>query len=132
MALRPAYVASAVTGLALLALAAYWSTSPAPVAVAQPSPTPAPGATESVQLFATCNNVSLTWTAGTPISAVAAGVSPSGALMSIFRYDNVSGRFFGYSPNAPDFANDYQAVATRLEPVFICMSGPGTLTRPAA
>jgi hypothetical protein len=88
------------------------------------------GTTEPVSLFAGCNNVALTWTAGTPITTVAAAISPAGALESIWRYDNASGQFAGFSPN-PNAPSDYRAVQIALEPVFVCMRAPATLSRPA-
>lgn len=86
--------------------------------------------TDPVPLVQGCNNVSLTFAAGTPLTTVAAAITPTANLISIFRYDNVQGRFFGFSPIAPASVNDYNTVQVILEPVFICMSGPGTLNRP--
>ncbi len=80
-----------------------------------------------------CNNVTLTWPAGTEVGVVAAGIFPDAALplLSIFRADPVQGRFLGWSPSVPAFANDYTTVSTRLETVFICVTVAATLTRPA-
>ena len=93
---------------------------------------PAEAATQdTAQLAATCNNVALTWPAGTPISTVAAAVSPAGALDSIWRLapvgDNL--RFMAWSPLA-GAPNDYLNTATQLEAAFVCMRQAGTLTRP--
>lgn len=85
------------------------------------------GRTETVNLFAGCNNQSLTFPAGTPVTTVAAGIS--GTLEAIWRYDNAQGRFFGFSP-LPGAPSDYNAVSMFLEPVFICMRTSGTFTRP--
>jgi adhesin/invasin len=85
--------------------------------------------TETIQLFAGCNNQSLTWPVGTPISSVASGVSPFGALQAIWRYDAAQARFFGFSPN-PNAPSDYTVVIARLEAVFICVNTAATLTRP--
>ena len=87
---------------------------------------PAPG--EGVRLFAGCNNVSLTWPSGTPTSEVAAAVSPSGALVAVWRYDVAQGRFLGFAPQFPQ-ASDLTTV-NGLDAVFICTREPGTLTRP--
>jgi len=87
-------------------------------------------ATDPVQLVQGCNNVSLTFAAGTPLATVAAAITPTANLISVFRFDNIQGRFFGFSPIAPASVNDYTTVQVILEPVFICMSGPGTLNRP--
>ena len=92
--------------------------------------TPARAAvTDTVQLFAGCNNVALTWPGGTNLDTVAAAVTPAGALESIFRYDSTLGRVFSYSP-LPNAPVDYTMVTTNLEAVFICMRAPGTLNRP--
>ena len=88
--------------------------------------------TDTVTLVAGCTNVTLTWPAGTSLSTVAAAITPAGALLSIFRFDAQSGRFRGFSPMAPAFANDYTMVTSALEPVFVCMSAAGTLTGPGA
>jgi hypothetical protein len=108
------------------------TTDPAAFTIAGqgPAPTPSPGLTETIPLPAGCTNVVLTWAAGTPLGAVAANVAPANALVSIFRLEAVQGRFIGYSPIAPAFANDYTTVASRLEAVFVCLSAPGRLTRP--
>ena len=105
--------------------------TPTSTATATATPTPTPRAMEQVPLAAGCNNVALTWPAGTPLSTVAGSVAPAGALESIFRYDAAANRYFGYSPAAPAFVNDYTTVMSSLEPVFICMRAPGTLSRPA-
>ena len=106
--------------------------SATPMASPTPSLAPAAGRTETVPLAAGCNNVTLTWAPGTPLNTIAANVAPTGALVSNFRLDPSQGRFIGYSPTAPDFANDYRVVGVRLETVFICTNAAGTLTRPAA
>jgi PKD repeat protein len=84
--------------------------------------------TEQVQLFAACNNVAATWPSGTPIATVAAAISPGNALTAIWRFDNVGQRFVGFSP-IPGAPNDLTTV-NRADAVFICMTSPGTLTRP--
>ena len=85
-------------------------------------------ATESVSLANGCNNVSMTWAAGTPISTVAAAVS--GPLDAIWRWDSARNMYLGYSakPGAP---SDYTAVGAKLEAAFICVNAAGSLTRPA-
>ena len=96
-------------------------------AVAPPVVTPA---TELVPLFAGCTNVVTTWPGTTPTGTVAAAVSPPGALMSIWRYDAAARRFLGYAAHAPSVSD--LTVVSRLDAVFICMTMPGTLTRPIA
>jgi photosystem II stability/assembly factor-like uncharacterized protein len=85
--------------------------------------------TESVELFMGCNNVSLTWPDGTDTSTVADAVSPTSALEAIWRFNNVRQTFVGYSPRFPD-VSDLQSV-NRFDAVLVCMSAPGTMTRPA-
>lgn len=85
--------------------------------------------TEQVPLTSGCTNLTLTWPNGTPAGTVASAISPAGALQAIWRFDAVQGRFLGYTPSAPAFANDLQTV-NRLDAVFICVSSPATLNRP--
>lgn len=84
--------------------------------------------TESVELFAVCNNVSLTWATGTPLTQIVQGVTPQSAIRSVWRFNNVEQKFVGFSPQFPD-ASDFRT-ANRLDPVFLCMNAPGTLNRP--
>jgi hypothetical protein len=84
--------------------------------------------TESVELFRGCNNVSLTWSSGTATSVVAAGITPASALQSIWRFNNIAQTFQGFSAQFPS-QSDLLTV-NRIDAVFICMSGPGTLARP--
>ena len=93
-----------------------------------PSPTATPGATETVALVAGCTNVSLTWPDGTPTGAVARAITPPAALVAVWRYDAAQRRFLAFSPRSAQ-ASDLPTV-NRLDAVFICMSGPGTLARP--
>jgi hypothetical protein len=102
---------------------------PLTIAVRVRATAPPPAQTEQVQLFGGCNNVALTWAVGTPITTVAAGISPAGVLDAIWRFDNAQQRFFAYSP-IPNAPIDYTMVTQRGEPVFICIRGGGTLTRP--
>jgi PKD repeat protein len=84
---------------------------------------------ERVPLTTGCTNLTLTWPDGTPAGTAAAAVSPTGALQAVWRYSATQGRFLGYTPTAPAFANDLQTV-NRLDAVFICVSSPATLNRP--
>jgi hypothetical protein len=79
----------------------------------------------AVSLAAGCTNVALAEAAGTPLRDVAARISPAEALLGIFVYVG-DDRFRAFSPSAPDAVNDYRAVTTPFEPVFICMREPGT------
>lgn len=98
---------------------------------AAPGGTPS-GATRNDALVAGCNNLALLFAAGTPLTQVAAAVTPAGSLGSIFRYDNARGVFAGFAPGVPEFVNDYRTVGARFEAVFLCMRSAGTLTQPAA
>jgi hypothetical protein len=89
----------------------------------------APAVTETVALAVGCNNVVLTWPDATPTSQVAAAVSPAEALIAVWRFDAAQERFFGFAPQAPQ-ASDLPLV-NRLDAVFLCLSAPGTLARPA-
>lgn len=117
MARTPAVVAVTLALIVLAALGAAPGTLPA-----------AAQQTEAVPLFAGCNNVSLTWPAGTPMQAVAAAVTPSPALVALWRYNPGTQRFEGFAPQFPE-VSDLTTVG-RLDAVFICMDGPGTLARP--
>jgi hypothetical protein len=89
------------------------------------APPPPPG--EVVVLAPGCNNLSLTWPNGTPTTMVAASIT--GPLVAIWRFDAIAQRFVGFSP-IPNAPNDL-VVVNRLDAVFICMNGPGQITRPA-
>ena len=85
-------------------------------------------ATESVELFPGCNNVSLTWPNGTSTDVVAAAISPIANVIAIWRFNNVAQTFQGYSPQFPQ-ASDLRTVNV-IDAVFICMSDRGVLVRP--
>ena len=87
--------------------------------------------TEAIALPVGCTNLTLTWPQLTPLRMVAAAITPPGALESIWRFIPARQRFLGFAPTAPDPANDYTAISAPLEAVFICMTAPGTLMRPA-
>lgn len=86
------------------------------------------GPSENVSLVQGCNNVTLTWPAGTATGAIAAAVAPAATLTGIWRYDARQGRFLGFAPQAPE-VSDLQTV-NRLDAVFICVGTAGILTRP--
>jgi len=102
------------------------------VAAALPLPVPVfpVATTETVVLFPGCNNVVTTWPGTTPIGIVAGSVIPVDGLLAIWRYDAALARFLGFAPQAVN-ASDLSAV-NRLDPVFICMSTPGTIARPVS
>ncbi len=88
----------------------------------------ATSATEQVQLFKGCNNVSSTYPNGTATSNLASNVSPAGALAGIWFFVNSQQRFVGFSP-IPGAPNDLVTV-NRSDALFICMNAGGTFTRP--
>jgi hypothetical protein len=99
------------------------------IAVVAHAPRPATAQqTENVELFRGCNNVSLTWPNGTATSVVAAAITPASALQSIWRFNNVMQTFQGFSAQFPA-QSDLQTV-NRIDAVFVCMSGSGTMARP--
>jgi hypothetical protein len=103
------------------------SGSQAPITASAPAST---RATEAVVLATGCSNIVLSWPLGTTLADVAAAVTPTNALTSIFKLDAARGRYRGYTPTAPAFANDYIAVEAPLEAVFVCVNQSASLTRP--
>jgi hypothetical protein len=108
-------------------------TGAAPAGPAMPAPGPAqPGAgqTEMVRLFTGCNLVGLTFPTDTTARQVAGAVNPTSAVQVMWQYNNETKRFAGFRPDAPDFANDFARVS-RFEAIYICVSAPAQLVRPA-
>jgi hypothetical protein len=93
-----------------------------------PTPTPSavPGEVDLVVLAAGCNPVASTYPNDTPIGDIAAAVSPSYALFSIWELD--AGAWRGYSALYPELAE--LSEVNFLDVLFICMDEPGTLERP--
>jgi PKD repeat protein len=87
-----------------------------------------PAASVRVDLNAGCTNVVLTWPDATPIETVLAALSTAGSLNAIWWLDAAARQFRGFSPR-PGAPNDLVTVS-RLQPVFICLTAPGTLSRP--
>ncbi|MGH2585115.1 MAG: hypothetical protein ACRDJE_09380 [Dehalococcoidia bacterium] len=119
--------AGLVIALGVVALGGVWMHSQNDV-----TPVQAAAATESVTLTAgICNNVALTWPAGTSIDTVAAAISPTNSLDAIWRQAIVGDerKFIAWSP-LPGAPNDYTATESPLEAAFLCMTAAGTLERP--
>lgn len=76
-----------------------------------------------------CTNVALTFPAGTPLTVVAAAITPTATLRSIFLSLGPDGRFAAFSPSAPA-ASDYTAVRQFPEAVFICTTAPAAIAMP--
>jgi hypothetical protein len=89
------------------------------------------GQTEAIPLIAGCNNVALTWPAGTQVGVVAAAVTPASAVDAIWRQIPVGGTlaFQAWSP-VPNAPNDFTATTIRPEAAWICVRTPATLNRP--
>ena len=115
--------------LAVTAALALFAGGSLPATAQQPTPAAGTQQTESIELFRACNNVAITWQSGTQTSVVAAAITPASAVQGIWRFNNVEQTFQGFSPQFPQ-ASDLQTV-NLIDPVFICMDAPGTLTRPA-
>lgn len=97
------------------------------------TPTPITTCLETITVTAPLQNVAITWPAGTPVSTIAAAVTPAANLEAIWRLDNAQQKYYGYSPSpaaAAAMANDYTAVIMTLEPVWFVLRGNATLTRP--
>jgi hypothetical protein len=91
----------------------------------------AAAAGDVVRLPAGCTAVALTWPAGTPLTTVAAAITPRTGLVSIWRSDPARGTPAGFAPGIGARA-DYAAVRARGERAVICMKVVGALTRPDA
>lgn len=93
----------------------------APAALAQPVADislPMPG--DTVQLYAGCNNVGLTFPDGTPSEAVVQAVTPPDAVESLWRHNAEQGRFEGFNPAFPG-ASDLLSV-NFLDAAWLCMA----------
>jgi hypothetical protein len=126
--MKPRLCMAIAIGLAIVLLA----DSPASVS-AQPVASialPAPGATK--QLYAGCNNISLTFPDGTPSQTVVQAVTPAGTVETLWRFNGALGRFEGFSPTYPQ-ASDLASV-NFLDAVWLCMTAapPGAVAPPAA
>jgi hypothetical protein len=81
-----------------------------------------------VNLGPGCNMVTLTFASGTQATAVAAAVSPPGALDTVWRLDNASRSFQAFMPQAPQ-ASDLTSL-NLLDAVFICVDAAATIAMP--
>jgi hypothetical protein len=87
---------------------------------------PPPGAT--VQLYPGCNNVGLSFSDGTPSSAVLGAVSPAGSVGAMWRHDAAQQRWEGFSAAAPG-ASDLLTV-NFLDAVWLCLVGSSPTATP--
>ncbi|MFN8557533.1 MAG: PKD domain-containing protein [Dehalococcoidia bacterium] len=87
-------------------------------------------ATEQIALFSGCNNLALTWPNGTAPATIVAAVQPGGLQVSLWKYENATSRFRGYSSAAAQ-VSDLSSL-NRLDAGFICVTQPATVNRPTA
>jgi hypothetical protein len=83
----------------------------------------------TVELYAGCNNISLTFPDGTASDTVAQAVTPTGALQAMWRHNTAQNRFEGFSPAAPQ-ASDLLTVDF-LDAVWLCMAVPAPAVAPS-
>lgn len=110
------------------------SPTPTPTRTSTPTatgtpPTATPTATptmESVSLVVGCNPVASTYPDNTAVTTIAAAVSPSGALVSIWKFE--AGIWRGYSPYYPEYSD--LSEVDFLDVAFICVDTVGTFQRP--
>jgi autotransporter family porin len=75
-----------------------------------------------------CNDITLTWPEGTPLSTIAASIARPDALKSIWHRDAAGGfEVYTASPGVP---SEYGATTTSPERVSVCMKAPSVLNRP--
>jgi hypothetical protein len=110
-------------------LAAYGSSVRAqPVAsIALPAPRDA-----TVDLYAGCNNIALTFPDGTACETVVDAVTPAGVVGAMWRHNAAQNKWDGFSPAAPQ-ASDLKTV-NLWDAVWLCLGGapPPVLAAPTA
>jgi hypothetical protein len=77
---------------------------------------PDPGGVE--QLYAGCNNISLTFPDATPSQTVVQAVTPAGTVETLWRFNGPLNKFEGFSPAYPQ-ASDLMSVDF-LDVVWLC------------
>jgi len=88
------------------------------------------GAGGSQQLCLGCNQVIISSPAGTAVSAIAGWVSPAGAVVSIYRFNN-SLRPQRYQPGYFAMTGapvDFSTTAGGVESYQVCVNAPATIT----
>ncbi len=84
--------------------------------------------TERVDLIKGCSNVAMTWPADTPIVLVSSAIAPAGVLDVIWKFDQATQLYLGYSPAVAQLS-DLRTIGP-LDAVYICTSEAAVLTRP--
>jgi hypothetical protein len=90
------------------------------------TPTGTPGGVQTVGLIAGCNPEAWTGSDNTPVATIGSAVSPASVLISIWAFQ--AGTWLGYSQLYPEASQTFNVA--RLGVVFICVSTPGTFSRP--
>jgi hypothetical protein len=90
------------------------------------TPTATPGGVQTLPLTAGCNPVAWTGSDNTPVATIAGAVSPPSIVVGLWELE--VGVWAGYSPLYPQASQAFNV--DRLGVVFICVSTPGTLSRP--
>jgi len=75
----------------------------------------------SVQLYAGCNNIALSFPNGTASQTVVQAVTPAGVVQAMWRHNAAQNRFEGFSPAAPQ-ASDLLTV-NLWDAVWLCVGG---------
>jgi hypothetical protein len=109
----------AAVGLALVVALAVYPGRPVEAQPVASIALPPPRAT--VQLYAGCNNIALTFPDGTTSQAVAQAVTPAGVVDAMWRHNAALNMFEGFSPAAPQ-ASDLLAV-NLWDAVWLCVEG---------
>ena len=114
--------------------------TPTPVATATDTPGPPtetptvtatpegglPGDVETLGLIAGCNPMAWTGVDATPIGTIAGAVAPPDILVALWA--SQAGMWTGFSPEFPGVSDLTEM--DRLDVVFVCVSAPGTFSRP--
>src|SRR3990170_3910361 len=87
---------------------------------------PPPRAT--VQLYAGCNNIALSFPNGTASETVVQAVTPAGTVQAMWRHNAALARFEGFSPAAPQ-ASDLLTV-NLWDAVWLCVAGASSPSPP--
>jgi hypothetical protein len=92
------------------------------------TPTPVPPGYEVQPLLPGCNLLTSTFADDTGVETIAAAVTPSGTLQSLWSFR--AGAWLGYSPHYPEVSDLVEIDFAQA--LFICVSAPGDFLRPAA
>jgi hypothetical protein len=105
-----------VVALVIRSNSVVWAQPVASIALPPPRST--------VQLYAGCNNLALSFPDGTASQTVVQAVTPAGVVEALWRHNAAQNRFEGFSPAAPQ-ASDLLTV-NLWDAVWLCISGPSS------